>query len=68
MQKNFYTGDYYATVIPERTDAIIVATAHGLVTDSQISVDGFVIRVGARVSVNGPLYHSGGFITDIVRG
>jgi len=67
IQKNFYTGDYNVVVIPERTDAIIIATAQGIVTDNQISVDGFVIRVGTRVSVNGPLYHSGGFITDIVR-
>jgi len=67
MQKNLYTGDYFATVIPERTDAIIVATAQGVVTENQISVDGFAIRVGKWVSINGPLYNSNGFITDIVR-
>jgi len=67
IQKNFYTGDYIVSVIPERTDAIVVATAQGVVTESQISVDGFAIRVGTRVSINGPLYNSSGFITDIAR-
>ena len=68
MQKNLITGDRRIVEVPGKTDAIVVVTAQATMTDSQISVDGFAIRVGTRVSINGPLYNSEGFITDIVRG
>ena len=67
IQKDFITGDFIVAEIPQRTDVTIVATAQATVTDSRISVDGFAIRVGTRVSIDGPLYNSAGFITDIER-
>ena len=66
--KDYVTGDRIITELPERTDAIITVEAQATVTDSQISVDGFAIRAGTRISVNGPLYNGGGYITYIDRG
>jgi hypothetical protein len=68
LETNMLTGDRVIVEVPERMDAIIVVRAQALVTDSQISVDGFAVRVGARVSVNGPTYNGSGFIAYIERG
>lgn len=68
LSKNYVTGDRIIVEVPGKTDAVLVVTAQATVTDSQISVDGYAIRVGTRVSINGPLYNSSGFITDIERG
>jgi len=61
------TGDRIISEIPGRIDAIITVSAPATVTDSQISVDGFALRVGARVSVNGPIYNGTGFIAYVER-
>jgi len=68
LQKNLITGERVMVDIPGKTDAIVVVRAQANVTDSQISVDGFSIKVSARVSINGPLYNSTGYIVDIERG
>jgi len=67
LQNDLVSGNRIVVEIPERTDAIVTVTAQATVTDSQITVDGYAIRVGTKVSIDGPLYNSGGFITDIVR-
>ena len=67
IQKNYITGERFLAEVPDRTDAIITVRAQAMVTDSQISVDGFALRVGARVSATGPTYHSVGFISHIER-
>ena len=68
LQKSFITGERIVTEVPGRVDAIVVVSAQGTVTDSQISVNGFAVHVGTRVSVNGPLYNGVGFIINIERG
>jgi len=67
-QKDYVSGDRIIAVVPYLTDAVITVTAEATVTDSQISIGGFIVRAGARASVNGPLYHGNGFIIDIERG
>jgi len=67
LQKNLITGERILSEIPGKTDVKVVLSAQATMTDRQISVDGFTIRVGAKVSINGPLYNSGGYITDIER-
>ena len=66
-QKNMYTGEFVISDLPGRTDAIIQMTAQATVTDSKISVDGFAIRAGTIISVTGPVYSAGGFITYVER-
>ena len=61
------TGDRVVSEVPDRVDAIITVRAQATATDSQVSVDGFAVRVGARVSVNGPLYNGAGFIAFVER-
>lgn len=65
--KDFETGERHMVEVPGRTTAIVTMSADATVTDSEISVDGFVIRVGVWLSVNGPLYNGSGFIIDIER-
>ena len=67
LSKNLVTGDLIVAVIPDRIDAIIVVRANATVTDHQISIGRFILRVGGRVSVLGPLYSGGGFVIDIDR-
>jgi hypothetical protein len=67
-QKSFVTGNRYIVDVPGRTDAVVVVTANAHVTEGQISVNGFAVRVGTRVSINGPLYNGVGFIIGIERG
>lgn len=64
---NSMTGDRVIVEVPERIDAIITVSAQVTVTDSQVSVDGFALRVGTKVSVNGPAYNGNGFITYVER-
>jgi hypothetical protein len=66
--RNTITGERIIVDYPDRTTAIITVTATATVTESQISIGGFVVRVGAMISVNGPLYNGGGYIVDIERG
>ena len=65
--KDLKTGERHMVEVPGRTTAIITMTAEANVTESAISVDGIVIRVGVWLSVNGPLYNGSGFIVDIER-
>jgi len=67
LQSSLVTGDRVIVEVPERIDAILTVSALATVTDSQISADGFPLRVGARVSVNGPLYNGTGFIAYVER-
>jgi len=67
LQSTVTTGDRVIVEIPERTDAILTIRAQATVTDSQISVDGFAVRVGARVSANGPSYNGLGFVSYVER-
>ena len=67
-EKNFITGDRVMSEIPDRTDAIVVVAGQATVTERNINVGGFMIRAGAKISVNGPLYNGSGFIIDIERG
>ena len=67
-QKNSLTGERIISEVNGETDAIVVISAQASVTDSQISVNGFSVRVGTRVSINGPLYNGSGYIIDIERG
>lgn len=64
---NSVTGDRVISEVPGRIDAIITVSAQVTVTDSQVSVDGFPLRVGTKVSVNGPAYNGNGFITYVGR-
>ena len=66
-ERNLLTGERLLREIPGRNDAVVVLSTEATVTDSQISAGGFIIRAGVRVSVNGPLYHGFGFITDVER-
>ena len=68
LTKNWYTGDFVLSVIPDRTDAVILVRATATITDHQINIGRFVLRTGTRVSVLGPLFSGGGFVTDIERG
>ena len=68
LQKNDLTGGRVISEVPGRKDAVITVTADATVTDSQISIGGFIVRAGAFVSVNGPLYNGSGYIIDIERG
>ena len=61
------TGDRIIVEVPGKVDAFITVSAQATVTDSQVSVDGFAIRVGTRVSVNGPVYNGSGFISFVER-
>ena len=61
------TGERHMVDVPGRTTAIVTVTADATVTESSISVGGFIVRVGTWLSVNGPLYHGTGFIVDIER-
>jgi len=67
-QKDLATGERIVTEIPDRTDAILVVSAQANVTDSQISVSGYDIRVGKGITFNGPMYNGIGFIIGIERG
>jgi hypothetical protein len=67
MQKSFVTGERIITPVPGRIDAFVNVSALATVTDSQISVNGFPVQVGTRVSINGPLYNGVGFIINIER-
>ena len=64
---NHLTGDRVLVELPGRKDAVVVVTAEATVTDNQISIGGFVVRSGVRVSVLGPLYHGVGFIVSMER-
>ena len=66
-QRNLLTGERVISETPGRLDATVVVSALATVTESQISVDGLVIRVGTWISVNGPTYHSAGFIAGMKR-
>ena len=66
-QKNLLTGERIITEQPNKMDAVIVVAADASVTESQISIGGFVVRVGLWVSINGPLYNGNGYIIDIER-
>ena len=61
------TGNRVIVEIPGRIDAVITVSAQATVTDSQIGVDGFAIRVGAKASVNGPIYNGSGYISFVER-
>jgi hypothetical protein len=67
-QKSFITGNRYIVDVPGMTDAILVVSANAHVTEALINVNGFAVRVGTRVSINGPLYSGIGFIIGIERG
>ena len=67
LQKNFYTGERVMVEIPNKTNAVMVVTAEASITDSQISIGGFIVRVGTWVSVNGPLFNGAGYIIDMER-
>ena len=68
LEKNTLTGERIITEFPGRLDATVVVKADAIITDSQISVPGgFIVRVGVRVSANGPRYHGNGYIIDIER-
>ena len=67
LQSSLATGDRVIVEVPERVDAILTVMAQATVTDSQISVDGFALRVGARASVNGPSYNGTGFVAYVER-
>ena len=67
MHINFETGEMVNSVIPDAMDAVLVVRADVTVTESQIRIGRFILRVGARVSVNGPLYSGSGFIIDMER-
>lgn len=67
-QKNSLTGERIIAEVNGETDAVVVVSAQASVTDNQISVNGFAVRVGLRVSINGPLYNGSGYIIDIERG
>ena len=67
LQSSVTTGDRVIVEVPERIDAILTVRALATVTDSQISVDGFALRVGARASVNGPSYNGTGFVAYVER-
>jgi len=66
-QINFETGNRDLVEMPGANQAIVVITATATVTDTQISIGGFVVRAGVQVSVNGPGYSGSGFIIDIER-
>ena len=69
LEKNSLTGERIITEFPGRLNAVVVVKADAIITDSQISVPGgFIVRVGVRVSLNGPRYHGNGYIIDIERG
>ncbi|MCL2408179.1 MAG: DUF4330 domain-containing protein [Oscillospiraceae bacterium] len=68
FRTNYQTGERVLSEISGESAAIVVVEALATVTESQISVGGFVIRAGAHVSVNGPLYHGNGWIINIERG
>jgi len=61
------TGERHLVDVPGRTTAIVTVTADATVTESSISVGGFIVRVGTWLSVNGPLYAGTGFVVDIER-
>jgi hypothetical protein len=65
--RNTITGERIITDFPGRTTAVITVQAEATVTESQISIGRFVVRIGTRVSVNGPLYYGNGYITDMER-
>ena len=67
IQKNLSTGELILTEISDRYDAIIVVSANANVTDNQVRIGRFTIRVGTWLSVNGPLYTGSGFIIDMER-
>lgn len=67
LENDRTTGDRVISEVPGRIDAIITVSAQATITDSQVSVDGFALRVGARVSVNGPVYNGAGFIAFVER-
>ena len=66
-QKNLLTGERIITPQPNKMDAVIVVTTDASVTESQISIGGFVVRVGLWVAINGPLYTGNGYVIDIER-
>jgi hypothetical protein len=66
--RNMETGERIITEYPSRTTAYLTVQATATVTDNQISVGGFIVRVGTRISVNGPLYNGNGYIIDMERG
>jgi len=67
LQSSLTTGDRVIVEIPDRVDAFLTVSALVTETDSQISADGFPLRVGARVSANGPSYNGLGFISYVER-
>ena len=69
LEKNDLTGDRVISEYPGRYNALVTVSADASVTENQITIPGgFVVRVGVRVSVNGPLYNSSGYIIDLERG
>ena len=67
FQTNRLTGDMILAEVPRKNDASVVMTATATVTDTQISIDGFVIRIGAWASIIGPLYNSSGYVAEVER-
>ena len=68
MRTDQNTGERRPFEQPGALDALVTVRAYATITDNQISINGFIVRVGSRVSVNGPLYNGIGFIADIERG
>jgi len=67
MQINFETGEMVMSVIPDSLNAVLVIEADVTVTESQIRIGRFILRIGTQVSIGGPLYSGTGFVTDIER-
>ena len=68
LEKNFVTAERVVSEVPGRLTAVITVRAGATITENQITIPGgFIIRVGTRISVNGPNYHGSGFIIDVER-
>ena len=68
LERNAMTGERIITEYPGRLTAITTIAAEATVTEDQITLtSGFIIRVGTRVSANGPLYYAVGFIVNMER-
>ena len=68
LEKNDLTGARVISDYPGRFTAIITVRADATVTDTHITIPGgFIVRVGTRVTVTGPLYNGSGYITHLER-
>ena len=68
LQADLSTGNRVFREVPEGYyDATLIMSAEATVDEIEISLEGYVIRIGTWLPVSGPLYQGTGYITYIER-